>query len=96
MHHVLSHSQQVDQARPHTDLGAWFDAHPELLLHKLNGKLFTPAGMGIPDWGQPAAVEAWANGIAASVKKGGFDGVFIDGYVYQCIISVRCIMIVQP
>jgi hypothetical protein len=36
--------------------------------------------MSVPDWGQPAAVQAWAQGIAAAVKKGGFDGVFIDGY----------------
>ena len=32
------------------------------------------------DWSQPATVQAWANGVANAVKKGGFDGVFIDGY----------------
>lgn len=26
------------------------------------------------DWSQPATVQAWANGVANAVKKGGFDG----------------------
>jgi len=72
----------VDQARPWTALGAWFDAHPELLLRNLSGGVFHPgtSPMAVPDYGQPAAVAQWANGVAEAVKAGDFDGVFIDGY----------------
>ena len=68
-----------DNIRVESDLGRWFLSHPELLLRKTDKRSGAFEQFEY-DWSQPAAVEAWASGVAAAVKKGGMDGVFIDGY----------------
>eukprot|EP01048_Picozoa_sp_COSAG05_P022963 COSAG05_NODE_4787_length_1373_cov_1.248038_1_plen_357_part_01 len=73
----------VDNVRVESDLGRYFLAHPELTLTRYDVDRQGQLGafsMFQYDFSQPAAVEAWATGIAAAVKAGGHDGVFIDGY----------------
>ena len=70
----------VDQARTYSGLGAWFEAHPELLVHAADGSLLEAGGWHVMDWGKQAAIEAWATAIGKTVRAGGFSGVFIDGY----------------
>jgi len=77
----------VDYARRWYDLGVWFDAHPELEVHNMDGTLARVVNVDdgnntwhIFDFAQPAAVAKWASDIAAVVHKGSLDGVFIDGY----------------
>eukprot|EP01052_Picozoa_sp_SAG31_P007574 SAG31_NODE_362_length_16904_cov_7.893218_11_plen_396_part_00 len=75
-----------DNVRMESDLGRWFvEEHPELLLRRYavdrrSGRL-GPFQMYQYDWSNPATVQAWAKGIATAVKKGKFDGVFIDGTI---------------
>eukprot|EP00041_Stephanoeca_diplocostata_P017374 m.348682 g.348682 ORF g.348682 m.348682 type:complete len:336 (-) comp20680_c0_seq3:1518-2525(-) len=68
----------VDNIRVESDLGRWFLTRPDLILQKNDEYVY--------DWSNPATVNAWATGVADMVHKGGFDGVFIDGYAgwYEC------------
>ena len=68
----------VDNVRVESDIGRQFLAKPELLWKKTDSKGNLAAYYY--DWTQPEAVELWANGLAAAVEAGSFDGVFIDGY----------------
>ena len=74
----------VDNIRVESDLGRYFLAHPELTLTRYSVDRHTGQlgefQMFQYDFSNPATVAAWAAGIAAAVKTGGHDGVFIDGY----------------
>ncbi len=74
----------VDNVRVESDLGRYFLQHPELTLTRYGTDRKTGALQEFQeyqyDFSNPAAVEAWAAGIAAAVKAGGHSGVFIDGY----------------
>ena len=74
----------VDNIRVESDLGRYFLQHPELTLTRYGTDRKTGTLQDFQeyqyDFSNPAAVEAWATGIAAAVKTGGHSGVFIDGY----------------
>ena len=77
---ILPARCRCDVVRVETDFGrGLIEKSPNLLLKRVDAKSGSVTAYRY-DWSQDAMVTAWANGVAAAVKLGKFDGVFIDGY----------------